>query len=364
MKFAIKRLRHTDLTFFKSYFKKTTGGKQKAINLDAAVFADTFFPKLSKSNPDRPTSVFFDLTIVGPNSAPPFILARKALIQQKNWRLNGEFVDDDDNPNRFDLLAPDDLAVLAFDGSDEPIGVAMAVFAAGSHLDQPAFAALATLVGNSSMVSTDIDALNVAFQGLAADHSARLILPDAELAEDLADAAVGSTTATDAIVKKVAKGKVLKKITPADLEAAWHLQRKIGSDGEDLIAEMFENMVIGGAIKSYEHTSQLNPVSPYDFTVVGNDGATCVVEAKSTTGAFNRAFHISSAEVRAAAQSEVPYLVFRLFDLKSNHAKVRRSNDIRDFAKGLLKQPLPVGVSVDCYSVSPDCLSWGPVEQL
>lgn len=364
MKFAIKRLRHTDLTFFKSYFKQHTGGKQKAINLDAAVFADTFFPKLSKSNPDRPTSVFFDLTIVGPHSAPAFVLARKALIQQKNWRLNGEFVDDDDNPHRFDVLAPDDLAVLAFDGSEEPIGVAMAVFAAASQLDQPAFAALGAIVGNSSMVSTNVDALKAAFQGLAADHSARLILPDAELAEDLADAAVGSTSATDAIVKKVAKGKVLKKITQADLEAAWHLQRKVGSDGEDLVAELFENMVIGGSIKSFEHTSQINPVSPFDFTVVGTDGATCVVEAKSTTGAFKRPFHISSAEVKAAAESEVPYLVFRLFDLKPNQAKFRRSDDIRSFAKELLKQPLPVGVSVDCYSVSPDCLSWGAVEQL
>lgn len=364
MKFAIKRLRHTDLTFFKSYFKKTTGGKQKAINLDAAVFADMFFPKLSKSNPDRPTSVFFDLTIVGPDSAPPFVLARKALIQQKNWRLNGEFVDDDDNPNRFDSLAPDDLAILAFDGSDEPIGVALAVLAAASTADQPAFAALSALVGNSSMVATNADALTAAFQGLAPDHSARLILPDPAFAEALADAAVGSSAAADSIVEKVAKGKVLRKVTEADLETAWLLQKKIGADGEDLVADVFENAVGNGAIASYEHVSQINPVSPYDFSMVGNDQSVTLVEVKSTTGPFNRAFHISSSEVKAAANSQTPYLIFRVFDLKQTNAKMRRSNDIRAFAKELLKQPLPVGVSVDCYSVSPDCLSWGSVEQL
>src|SRR5690349_21175946 len=129
MKYAIKRLRHSDLTFFEAYFRTTSGSKQKAINLDARIFADLFFPRLSRANADRPRRLLLDLVVTGPDGAPALTLVRKAILEKKNWRLNGELVNNPiEAPQRFNMLAPDDIAVLTFDGDETPTLVGLALF--------------------------------------------------------------------------------------------------------------------------------------------------------------------------------------------------------------------------------------------
>lgn len=46
---VLKRLSASDLTLFEHHFRNTSGAKQKAFNLDSAVFIDILYPGL----PDR-----------------------------------------------------------------------------------------------------------------------------------------------------------------------------------------------------------------------------------------------------------------------------------------------------------------------
>jgi hypothetical protein len=80
MKLAIKRLRHSDATFFAPYFQRAAGTKQKAITLEARIFADMYYPGLSHGNPDRPEEMLVALTITGPDGAPPVTWTRKVLL--------------------------------------------------------------------------------------------------------------------------------------------------------------------------------------------------------------------------------------------------------------------------------------------
>ena len=86
-KIAIKRLSASDLTFFEHQFRNTAGTKQKAFNLDRAVFDDELYPSLPLAiGNDR---VPINLSIFGPGLEGLHNLQRKILKQQKNWRLNG-----------------------------------------------------------------------------------------------------------------------------------------------------------------------------------------------------------------------------------------------------------------------------------
>jgi hypothetical protein len=360
MKFAIKRLQHSDLTFFEPYFRASTGAKQKAINLDAAVFADSFFPRLSRTNPSRPKRVLFELTVIGPNGAPPFSLTRKALLQQKNWRLNGEMIDDKENAARFEALAPGDLAIMAFDGDDEPVAVNMVVLSAASSADSAAHRAAGAMLGEGSMIAVDAAALAAAFAPIAADHPARLILPDNDLEQALEDAAAGSAGAVEELRKRAGAGRLLRRITVDDLMRARDRASHIGALGEEAVADFLEGERNAGQIRDFDHTSKsVSAAHPFDFTLTLADGSSVRMDVKATTGPFGRPFHMSGAEVRDAAGSPVPYVIWRVYQLSDDGtASLRRSADIRDFARAIANAALPPGVAPDGYSIEPAVLAW------
>jgi len=369
MKFAIKRLRHSDLTFFTAYFRQATGSKQKAINLDAKIFADTFFPRLSRTNPDRPKRVFFDLAIVGPDAAPAMTLARKAILEKKNWRLNGELVNNPlEMPARFDVLAPEDIAILAFDGDEEPAAVSMVLFAAASTQDRPGFDALAKVIGTNSMVITDADQLSALLAGLAPSHPARALLSDSEFEDAVEDAAVGGVVGTEKVLQIVRTRPVPPKITAATLEKARKRAEQVGQSGEDLVADLLENEAAAGKIAAYSWASQENPLCPYDFTATDAAGVVARIDAKTTNGPFARKFHISGAEMLEAASGSGPYFIYRLYELDEEEgtAKLKRSSDITSFAQSVVKHSasLPSGVLVDGFTVDPAVLSWSGEESL
>lgn len=363
MRYAIKRLQHSDLTFFEPYFRTSSGAKQKAINLDAAIFADNFFPRLSRTNPARPTKILFELTVIGPDAAPPFTLTRKALLQQKNWRLNGEMIDDKENDARFKGLAPGDVAVLAFDGDDEPNAVSMVVLSASSGAENAAHAAAAGMLGDASrnsMIAVESGALEAVFASLAADHPARLILPDSELEQTLEDAAAGNAAAVEKLARRAGTGRLLRTVTADDLERARERAAHVGALGEEAVSYFLENELAASRIKGFEHTSKtVNGAHPYDFVVIAIDETEIRLDVKSTTGPFSRSFHMSGAEVREAATSQVPYEIWRVYELADDGgAKMRRSADIRDFARTVSAVTLPVGVSSDAYTIEPSVMTW------
>lgn len=367
MKYAIKRLRHSDLTFFEAYFRRATGSKQKAINLDARIFADEFFPRLSRANAERPKRLLLDLVITGPNGAPALTLARKAILEKKNWRLNGELVNNPlEAPQRFDVLAPDDIAVLAFDGDDTPSFIALAIFASASPDDASAFAALAARIGDESMVATDVDTLRAAFAGLAEGHAAHSIVPDAAFEEAVADAAQGGVVGVLKLGEIARTHKAAPRITPAALERLRRRAFEIGEAGEELIADVMDRDLEAGKFVSHAWVSRTNAAAPYDFTHTNAAGAVTRIDAKTTTGAFTRLFHISGAELLEAASGSGPYLIYRVYELTETGARLRRSNDITAFARSVLERlkGLQAGIHIDNFSIDPALLTWADEEVL
>ena len=304
-------------------------------------FADLYFPRLSRANPDRPKRIFFDLTIVGPDGAAPMPLARKAILEGKNWRLNGELVNNPlEMPNRFDILAPDDIAIMAADGEDEPAAVNLVLFAAASAKDKPDFDALAPITGAESMVTTDAVQLAALLVGLAADHPARTLLPDSEFDQALEDAAVGGISGTEKLLELVRTRPVTPRITAAALEKARRRAEQIGQAGEELIADLLEAEVAAGKIASFAWSSRANAATPYDFTSIDSAGTVVRIDAKTTTGPFGRKFHISGAEMLEAASGAGVYQIYRLYELTDDgEAKLRRSSDVTD-ATRTIRVPL------------------------
>lgn len=120
-KIALKRLTHSDLTFFHYYYSHQGDkpSKQKALNLTSSVFVGELYPELKKSN--APEKCPIALHLYGPGLLDAHVLQRKILKQQKNWRLNGEYIyPPEDNPHRYEDLQPNDIAVIGFVGDPYP----------------------------------------------------------------------------------------------------------------------------------------------------------------------------------------------------------------------------------------------------
>ena len=100
MRFAVKRLTRSDLTFWEYQFRRQGAGNQKSINLNADVFIDVIFPQARTEAGGYARQFPVPLTIYGPGRRPePYRITRKIIAagdRQKNWRLNGEFVRDPD----------------------------------------------------------------------------------------------------------------------------------------------------------------------------------------------------------------------------------------------------------------------------
>ncbi|MBV9968087.1 MAG: hypothetical protein JO008_20625 [Alphaproteobacteria bacterium] len=99
-----------------------------------------------------------------------------------------------------------------------------------------------------------------------------------------------------------------------------------------------------------------------DFRIVRTGAPTERIDVKTTRGAFDRALHISFSELREmAAEVEGPYRIYRVFDADEPDAKLRISEDLKNFANtvhGALSA-LPFGTVVDAVSVDPARISFG-----
>ena len=124
-KLALKKLKASDLSFFKAYLIKHPQTKQKGFNLDKKVVEKLFFPALTASlQPLNKKAAHVDLIVFGPGMAEAHHLARKIKQDSKNIRLNGEFIDGPvTEPNRYDIIAPGDFAIMEFTGTAMPEAV-------------------------------------------------------------------------------------------------------------------------------------------------------------------------------------------------------------------------------------------------
>lgn len=351
-KLALKKLKGSDLSFFKSYFSKHPQTKQKGFNLDTKLLEGEFYPGLKdRLNPLPKKAVHVDLTLMGPGLSPAYTLARKIKIDAKNLRLNGELVHDpDDQFGRFDVLAEDDFALFEFGGSPLPDSVSTVLIAA-KHTEDAAlhrhFQLMLPRKTDSMCVVTE-DVLNTLIE--AASPAEGHPIRDWLSADLLEGVAVGDSVAVDVINKRRAG----RGMTAEALKSAKASAERTGELGEELL-DVF--LAEGGLpdLDSHTWTSQENAISPFDFLVRMKDGEIRHVDAKSTAAKFETPLYLSTAEIRHALSSDVPYDIFRLYEVNESGAILRIARDIKKSVSRLQQvlAELPKGVRVDSLAFEP-----------
>jgi hypothetical protein len=109
-----------------------------------------------------------------------------------------------------------------------------------------------------------------------------------------------------------------------------------------------------GSLAEFEWSSAQNAVCPYDFRTRDASGLTVKLDVKSTAGPFENDIHISLGELTEAAEAGERYDLYRIYELREEGGKLRISEDIQEFARGVLLslQELPAGLKCDGFSIS------------
>lgn len=361
MRFAIKRLTKTDLTFFEpQYRRQNRKSGQKSINLNRKPFVDLLYPDFPEIIADRGGELEVPLRIAGPGVAYGELRVARKISKgkgYKNYRLNGEFVlNPEDAEHRFDRLDVGDVAVFAFEGAGRPTRVRLFVLSAAEPADAAVLQALIPPV-RPSMVAISAEALAAAVALAPADHPLHSLFLDPGDATDLEQAALGDAAATMRLLRRPGK----RRVTAEQLAAARKRAEETGRDGEQLISDHFERG--GPGIVSWTWRSAENAICPWDFdlkTPAGN----VRVEVKATCAAHGSAFHISMAELEAATEAG-RYDIYRVSGLGDDGGSLRVASDVRGFAQGLVDalKVLPKGVRADGFTIDPALLTWSePVE--
>lgn len=307
--FAVKRLTRSDLTFFEYQFRRQNAGNQKSINLNADVFIDDIFPYARTIAAGQPHQFPVRLQIFGPGlRRAPDNKTRKVIAaggNQKNWRLNGEFVPDpDDDPMRYHGLAAGDLAVFAFEESrvqPVPESIALVLVSQVEIDDAGVLADLQAFLGAGRMRLLPRDVLGQVSAASPTDHPIRELL-DIEMDAALEEAALGTTEA----IRKLRTRPSSRRMSAAALAKARAGAEANGRAGEELVNMYLQRAQVEGRIQSFTWVSEENAISPWDFEMCELDGTTVMIEVKSTGGGFDRPIHISHNEVLAAAEAGAP----------------------------------------------------------
>ncbi|GAB6053045.1 hypothetical protein JCM17960_18650 [Magnetospira thiophila] len=193
---AIKILTGSDLTFFDTFFKRSNIGNQKAINLNADVFAKQFYPDFAERSLGEEVEVPVAVTVFGPYPGKPYHFARSITkkMTYKNWRLNGAAVPDpDDEAGRFDQLVVGDLGVLEFHGDSVPEAVQIVIVSSEGDPELHNRLNGEVLNGKRSMVAVSRERLfEIATEAsLDLSHPIRALLKDPELDELIEQAHLG-----------------------------------------------------------------------------------------------------------------------------------------------------------------------------
>jgi len=356
-KLALKRLTASDLTLFEWQFRNRPAGNQKAINLNRNVFIDILYPALPEVAEDHDGRLPLDVTIYGPGGKTGLNLQRKIIKfgTYKNWRLNGEFIyNPQSDPQRFNQLRPDDLALFEFSGGVVPAAAKIFLISTHHTEDVSLHQALDELLGEDKMMSLTQDQLKqlVNSATISQEHPLRLLAID----EILEDAAQGGITSLERLWAGVAR----QKLSHEALQRARRNAENVGQIGEEFVNAHLNRIRQAGDIEEYEWTSVDNAVAPYDFKVK-EKGTDILLDVKATAGDFTRNIHISMNELRQMANGAERYDLWRVYMISGTEAKLRIANEMRAFARTVLDalKQLPQGVNPDGFSVDPDTLPFG-----
>lgn len=365
---AVKKLSKSDLTLLDRFFGTINYSGQKCINLNARPFSKdsaeekAFYPDIASLTAGAGGEAKIDLSIFGPaGRTTPHSLTRKITKgdRYKNWRLNGETIHDPKtDPDRYASLQEHDFALMAFEGKGVPTAVRMVFLARAEPADAAPYAALASLLEKRSMIALSPVqlGLRLARAAVAGTHPVSLFAIDRELDEALEDAALGGS-AGQRTLRKRRGGRTM---TAAEADERRKAAAQAGADGESLVNSFLENLANPDGIVSVEWSSKADPEGPFDFRLSTSGGGLGTgetkIDVKSTKGPFERLFHLSMGEVLEAAESDVPYEIWRVYRLNHLGASMRRSGDIRDFAKMLVEacsSSMPPGVRPEDFTIQP-----------
>ncbi|WP_082576569.1 DUF3883 domain-containing protein [Lysobacter sp. Root604] len=358
-KLALKKLTASDLTLFKWHFQNNPAGKQKAFNLDSRVLVDELYPQLREPAAVPQPRFSIDLYLLGPGMAQSYNLQRKILKQQKNWRLNGEFIDSpEDDPQRYNILLPGDFALFEFSGDVVPGTAKIVLVAQALPVDAGVHRELDRRYPEGSMWLLDEEEIEavLAVEPLPIGHP----LFEWLKTDDLEDAVLGGVIG----VEKINRRREGRGITPEEFVSSRQVAEQTGVLGEVLLNEYFDRQLERGNFEWYEWTSSINAVSPYDFRIGPVNGDERLVDAKSTRGGFSNPIHLSLSELRRAVEGRTPYDIYRLYNVVDDCAKMRIAHDVGPVLRSLLDvfETLPAEVSVDAVSVRPEFLDFDEME--
>jgi hypothetical protein len=322
---------------------------------------------VAAAQPDGEIS--FPLTVLGPAAAGPYRLRRKIVKggRYKNWRLNGEFIyDPEEQPGRFDQMRPGDLAVFGFLGKPAPQAVTLILLSQAEPKDAGLHSNLSPLVSTKSMVAISAERLQAALGSAGPSlHPLSVLARDPDVEEALEDIALGGAKGT----RKLGARRAVRAISLDELRRAKLAADQLGADGEALVDAYLGSLTNPGGDFDYTWASASDAISPFDFRYRSSGGRLgdqdLKVDVKSTRGSFHADIHISIAELEYAAESAVPYLLFRVFGRTDAGGQLAISGDIRPFAQRLLSAhngAMHSNICADSFSVpvSAEGLNWAP----
>lgn len=354
-KLALKRLTASDLTLFKWHFQNHPAGKQKAFNLDTGILTGRLYPQLGEPALVPQPRYPLDLYLCGPGLAPANNLQRKILKQQKNWRLNGELIDNPvESPELYNVLAPGDFALFEFSGEVTPTTANVVLISGELPADAGIHAELAYRFPDGSMWVLEERLVQEVLA--AAMPPAGHPLYDWAETSLLEDAALGGAMGAEAInARRGGRG-----ISPEDFMRSRRNAEATGVAGEEFLNAWLEEEQRVGRVRTFEWTASVNAVAPYDFLVMAPSGEVRMVDAKSTVGGFGNPIHLSLAELMVAVHGPEPYDICRLYDVGGVGAKMRVARNIGPSLRDTLTalNALPKGVTADGVSIRPECLDF------
>jgi len=356
-KLALKRLTASDLTLFKWHFQNLHIGNQKAFNLDTSVLVGRLYPQLGEPSLVPQPRYPLDLYLCGPGLAPANNLQRKILKQEKNWRLNGELIDNPiESPELYNVLAPGDFALFEFSGDVTPTTANVVLVSAAVPADTGVHAELAGRFPRGSMWALE-DGLVQEVLDVARPPAGHPLYDWAEVSL-LEDAALGGAAGAGAInARRGSRG-----ISPEDFMRSRRSAEATGVAGEELLNAWLEAKRLAGRIQAFEWTASVNAVAPYDFRVTEADGSVRVVDAKSTVGGFGNPLHLSLSELTVAVHGPEAYDICRLYEVTEAGAKMRIARNIGPALQVVLAtlSALPDGVTADSVSIDPAVIAFLP----
>ena len=199
--------------------------------------------------------------------------------------------------------------------------------------------------------------IEAALAGIALppDHPLTDLEPDPVVEAAIEDVALGGTAAP-----VLAKKRGGRRLTPAEMARAREEAQRIGADGEEILNGWLAARETGGLIRELDWASQRDAAAPYDFRFKTTEDKPVKMDAKSTTGPFDRTIHISAAEMIEAADDKARYDIARVHSIDEDGARLRVAENIGDFARAVLGGlALPAGVRIDGYSIATAALTWG-----